>query len=261
MFRALFSILVLFAILWGVYYLYEGKELPLIGGTLGEAKTLASAKTALALHRDLSDRPITLRAQGNVVTLTGQVADGNEKKQAENLVRSVTGVEDVENLLEVSPDLESTEPGTERSIGQKLDDAAVGAKVRGALALHKELKDLDLGIRVREGTVYLEGEVESPMQAEAARHWAMTIEGVERVESFLRVPEAEATDEELANQIEQALTGNQNLHDYNLNVVLHQGILVLEGEVATGAERDLAGMLAERIAGDRRLKNDIRVVR
>ena len=90
MFRALFSILVLFAILWGIYYIYEEKELPLVGGTLAEAKTLASVKAALALHRDLSDRPITVRAQGNVVTLTGEVADANEKDQAGNLVRSVT---------------------------------------------------------------------------------------------------------------------------------------------------------------------------
>jgi osmotically-inducible protein OsmY len=258
-FRALFSILVLFAVLWGIYYLYEGKELPLVGGTLGEAKTVASAKAALALHRDLSDRPITVEADGDMITLTGHVADENEKVQAEQVVRSVTGIEVVENLLEVSPDLKSAETGTERSIGQKLDDAAVGTKVRASLALHKDLKDLDLGIRVRSGTVYLEGEVESPVQAETARRWILTVDGVERVENFLRVPEAEQTDGELAERIEDALTGNENLSPYRLRAILRNGTLVLVGEVATGAESDLAEMLAERVAGGRKLKNEIRV--
>lgn len=259
MFRALFSILVIFAVLYGVYTLYEEKELPLVGGTLGEAKALASAKAALALHRDLSDRPITVKVDGTEMTLTGQVANANEKDQAENLVRSVTGVEEVRNLLEVSPDLTSAETGTERSIGQKLDDAAVGAKVMAALALHKDLKDIDLGIRVRGGTVYLEGEVESPAQAETARRRVLTVDGVERVESFLRVPEAEESAGELAARIEAALTGNENLSPYRLRATLRNGTLVLEGEVATGAERDLAGMLAERVTGDRKLANEIQV--
>ena len=212
MFRALFSILVIFAVLYGVYTLYEEKELPLVGGTLGEAKALASAKAALALHRDLSDRPITVKVDG-----------------------------------------------TERSIGQKLDDAAVGAKVMAALALHKDLKDIDLGIRVRGGTVYLEGEVKSPAQAETARRRVLTVDGVERVESFLRVPEAEESAGELAARIEAALTGNENLSPYRLRATLRNGTLVLEGEVATGAERDLAGMLAERVTGDRKLANEIQV--
>jgi osmotically-inducible protein OsmY len=174
-------------------------------------------------------------------------------------VRSVDGVDEVENLLEVSSDLESEQAGSERSLGQKLDDAALGAKVRGAFALHRELKNLDLGIRARDGTIYLEGEVESSAQAETARRWAITVGGVDRVESFLRVREAEETAEELAAQVEATLATNENLHDYQLSVAVRDGILVLEGEVITGAERELAVLLAERVAGNRKLRNDIRL--
>ena len=141
MFRALFFVLLLVALAWGLFYLYEGGELPFVGGTIGDAGTTASVKAALALHRDLSQRSISVRTRDAVVLLTGEVASEEEKREAETLARSVDRVRGVDNLIAVTPDLQFEDRSSERTLGKRLDDTVLATKVKGAFALHRELKD------------------------------------------------------------------------------------------------------------------------
>ncbi|MFQ5792243.1 MAG: BON domain-containing protein [Acidobacteriota bacterium] len=259
MIRALFYLLILAGLAWGAFQLLEKGELPVVGEAFDDAKLLASVKAALALHRDLSHRPISVGARGGVVTLTGEVAGASEKRGAEDVAASVEGVQRVENLIAVNADLAPSEADKGRSLGQRLDDAALLAKVKAALALHRELSKLDVKVSVQKGTVYLEGEVRDPQQAELARDWVLSLGGVSGVEDRLRVSGESGSTPELAARIEAALTQNENLRAYGLTVSVRQDTLVLRGEVATGAERQLAELLAERLIGDRKLQNEIRV--
>jgi len=258
-FRALSYLLILFALAWIAFHYLEEGELPVVGGSFSDATTLASVKAALALHRDLSRRPISVRARGGVVTLTGEVASSDEKQEVEDLVSSVDGVDDVENLVSVSPDLSSDEPGNQRSLGDRLDDATLTAKVKAAFALHRELKNLDVNVHAREGTVYLEGTVENPSLAEAALAWARTVDGVQDVENLLDIGGQRETADQLAARVERVLGQNESLGRYGLNAVVRNGVIVLEGEVETGAERQLAELLAERAIGHRDVRNAIRL--
>ena len=261
MFRALFYLLVIFALAWTAFHFYEEGELPIVGGSFGDAKTLASVKAALALHRDISERPISVRARGGVVTLAGEVASSDERAKIEDLVLNIDGVDHVENFVAVSPDLRSTKSGQERSLGERLDDATLGAKVRAAFALHRELKELDLVIRAREGTVSLEGNVKSTALADSAIAWALTVNGVEKVDNLLEVGGhgQGQTVGELAARVEDALARNENLHQYRLKASVRNGTIILQGKVENGAERELAELLAERIVGDRNLRNEVRL--
>ena len=262
MFRALFSILFLFVLAWGVFHFYEGGQIPFVGGTVGDAKTTASVKAALALHKELSKRTISVRTRDAIVLLTGEVASVTEKKVAGELVRNVPDVEGLDNLLAVTPELATEAAGQDRSLGQKLDDTALTAKVRGAFALHKHLKDLDISVRVREATVLLDGVVQTRNQMELARAWAQQVDGVQQVESFLEVKEEGQTGqtiEQLAERVESILMQNDNLASYRLRASAVGGNVVLDGEVETSAERELAELLAERITGQDRLRNRIEV--
>jgi osmotically-inducible protein OsmY len=259
MFRALFLVLLLIAVVWAVFYFYEGSEIPFIGGTLGDAKTTASVKAAFSLHRDLSRRPISVRTRDAVVLLSGEVASELEKREAENLVRSLDGVRGVDNLIAVTPDLKSEAASSDRTLGQRLDDTTLATKVKGAFALHRELKDLDISIDVREATVYLEGRVGTRAEAELAREWASSIEGVRAVENLLQLTDVEESADQLVTRVESTLAKNENLRGYSLRARVRDGTVVLEGVVRTGAERELAELLAERVTGGRELRNDIRV--
>jgi hyperosmotically inducible protein len=259
MFRALFVIVLLVAIAWGLFYLYKGGSIPFVAGTVGDAKITASVKAALALHADLSRRPISVRTRDAIVLLTGEVASDEEKIAAGDLVTNVPGVEGVDNLIGVTPGLETELAETSRSLGQRLDDTALAAKVKGAFALHRDLKDLNINVDVRDRTVFLDGIVETREQAESARNWANQVEGVEGVESALEAKGSGETADHMAERIQSILRQNENLAGYKLRASAVGGTVVLEGAVATGAELELAELLAERIAGKDKLTNRITV--
>ena len=259
MFRALFLVLLLIVLAWGLFHFYEGGQIPFVGGTVGDAKTTASVKAALALHKELSHRTISVRTRDAIVLLTGEVANVAEKKVAGELVRNVPGVEGVDNLIAVTPELAEETDESDRSLGQKLDDTALTAKVRGAFALHRDLKDLDISVQVREATVLLDGSVQTRDQMDLARTWAQQVDGVQRVESSLEVKEEGQTAEQMAERVESVLLQNDNLASYRLRASTVGDDVVLEGEVETSAERELAELLAERITGTEKLRNRIEV--
>ena len=257
MFKGLFYLVLLFLVSWGAYRYYEDQELPIVGGNLDDAASLASVKAAIALHRDLAGRPISVRSRKGVVTLSGQVASDSEKEEAEGIAASVVGIERIENLMAVDPELASELDGTaanRRSLGQRLDDVSLAAKVKASLTLHKELKGLDITVSARDGTVYLEGTVETPEQSEIAAARASAVTGVDRMENSLRL---DGSIEELAEQITEALAESENLEGYDLLARAADGSIILQGGVETKAERELAEVLAQRVAGKRDVINRI----
>jgi hyperosmotically inducible protein len=263
LFRGLFYLAVLLALVWGAYSYYQNKELPLVGGSLDDAATLASVKTAFALHRVLADRPISVRTRQGIATLTGEVGSDAEVVEAEGIAASVPGIEQIENLLAVNPDLidegagspdEDDEANVERSLGQRLDDVSLAAKVKTALSLHKDLKTLNISISARDGVVSLDGAVETPEQAEAAERRVAAVVGVQRVENRLGL---DGHIEKIAERITEELGENSNLDTYQLRAIANDGKIVLQGRVETGAERELAELLARQIAGRRVVVNEI----
>ena len=260
LFRALFFLVVLFALAWGAFHVVETGEIPVLGQKLGDAKTLASVKAALALQASLSARPISVRVRDGEVTLTGEVASDQERARAEALVSSLEGVEHVENLIAVTPALVKEKSPAGVSIGQRLDDAALAAKVKAAFALHRDFSHLDVAVEAHQGAVVLEGRVETPEQEKMARRWAASVEGVQSVESRLRSPKDAGPESVLASRIEEALAGNAYLGKYGLRARLEAAdTLVLEGEVETGAERQLAELLAHEAAEGETIRNAIRI--
>lgn len=254
MFRGLFYLVLLFLLVWGAYRYYEDRELPIVGGSFDDAATLASVKAALALHRDLAGRPISVRSRKGVVTLSGEVASDAERKEAEGIAASVVGIERIENLMAVNPDLFGQRVGEGRSLGQRLDDVSLAAKVKAALALHKDLKGADITVTARNGTVYLEGAVENREHEETATRRASAVIGVEKVESRL---ELDGRIDRIAGQVTKELSENENLSKYDLRATVIDGGIVLGGRVQTNAERELAELLAQRIAGSRDVINRI----
>jgi osmotically-inducible protein OsmY len=258
-FRGLLYLVLLFLVLWGGYRYYENQELPIVGGSLDDAANLASVKAAFALHRDLAERPISVRSRKGVVTLSGQVASDAEKEEAGDIAASVVGIERIENLMAVNPELtpELTDDevaNRRRSLGQRLDDVSLAAKVKASITLHKELKGLDIMVRARDGTVYLEGTVETPEQSEIASRRASVVTGADRVENELLL---DGSIEELADEITEALADSENLEKYDLRASAADGSIILQGRVETNAERELAELLAQRVAGSRDVINRI----
>ena len=99
----------------------------------------------------------------------------------------------------------------------------------------------------------LSGEVSTDKQRSLAVDVARHTAGVAGVVDQIRVrgdgarPPAAGPERRAA--VERALAGNPNLARYLLTVDIRDGFVVLKGRVRSGAERDLAGLLARDAAG------------
>ena len=195
MFRFLFklafrlvSLVLLLGIAFVVYHLYTSGQLPYIQKAVEDTAVTGSIKAAFAVHRDLSKRPIDIETNGRVVTLSGEVASEEERDSAEELAVNVEGVESVENRLAVDATLGEVEADpSPKSLGQRLDDAALLTKIRTALHLDREARKIDVDIQVSAGRVVLRGEVPTEELADRIRTRVASVGGVESLDDELEL--------------------------------------------------------------------------
>lgn len=187
-FRAV-SLVIVLGIAFIVYHLYTSGQLPYIRQVVEDTAVTGSVTAAFAVHRDLSERPIDIATEEGVVTLSGAVGSKAERESAEELASHVEGVEGVDNRLEVDPKLGSNEDAEHesRSLGQRIDDAALLTKIRTALHLDREVREIELDIQVSEGRVIVRGEVPSEELAERIRTRVASVGGVETLDDELEL--------------------------------------------------------------------------
>jgi osmotically-inducible protein OsmY len=74
-----------------------------IGTGLNDGWLWTKARFELAAADDLRDSTINVDVENAVVTLTGTVANAQQKAKAESTVKALDGVKSVKNMLKVSP--------------------------------------------------------------------------------------------------------------------------------------------------------------
>jgi hyperosmotically inducible periplasmic protein len=256
-FSRLFALVVLLALVAAGLYFWKGgpsgfkiQGLGDVGEKIEDAKVLASAKAALGLNRTLKPYAIAVSVEAAVATLRGEVPSEGVRQQAEAVVAAVPGVKQVVNHLQVSAKAAATETSPGRSLGESLDDGTLEVQARLALSLRKELQGTDITVKVFRKELTLGGEVVSAEQRTVALATARDVAGVENVVDRIRLGRGGTKDQaqpspRAAEAAEAALRSNPNLKNYNLTVADLGGHLVVRGRVRTGAERDLAGLLAQ----------------
>lgn len=256
--KRLLALLVLLALaavafyLWapGTGYLRKPKEaMASVKDTVLEAKTTGAVKAALELNRDLEPYPINVDTVADgVVVLRGEVPQAEIRTTAERVAGAVPSVRQVKNELRINPNLtQKTESG--RTLGENLDDKALEAKVHLALSLRRELKGTDLSVNAFRKDVTLKGEVESEAQHTLAVEVARQTRDVQNVADQIRIKGQAGAGGSGAQEVERALKANPHLAAYDIKVSQEGGRLVLRGRVKTGAEKDLAGLVAKESGG------------
>jgi hypothetical protein len=250
--KRLFALIVLLALVGGALYYYWGLpsgdrgRLGVVGHRLQDAKVTASVRAALALNRHLRPCPIEVATENGVVTLRGQVPAPDLSDLAGRVAGAVPEVVQVVNHLQLVAGPTASVPEA-RTIGENLDDRSLEVQVRLALSLRRELGGTDITVSVFRRQVTLSGDVAREAQREVALEAARAVSGVSGVTDDIKV-RGEATP---AGRVgaESAIRANPNLAPYGLKVEEERGKLVLRGRVRTGAEKDLAGLLARQGAG------------
>jgi osmotically-inducible protein OsmY len=183
---------------------------------------------ALDWEPSLDATRIGVAATGGVVTLTGQVPSYADRFTVERVIKQMTGVKGLVNDLEVRL------PGDARRTDTDLASAAVKALEWDVQVPHQNIK-----LRVADGWVTLDGQVEWQYQREAAERAVRHLLGVRGVSNQITLM-ARVTPMDLKNRIEAAFKRNAELDARKIRVETRGSTVVLDGAVHSWAERDQA---------------------
>jgi osmotically-inducible protein OsmY len=114
---------------------------------------------------------ISVSAFNSTILLTGQVHKTAQKTEAEQIVRNVTGINEIHNLLTVSS---TPSPLT------RISDTWITAKIKSTLIATNEIDPSQIKVITENGTVYLMGIIPHE-QADIAVEIARTTDGVQNV--------------------------------------------------------------------------------
>jgi len=159
------------------------KMLDEVASEASDIRIHATLETRLAESDELSALMINTDVQDGVVTLKGDVATDAQRELATEMARSIDGVREVDNQL----NLTSVEPGIAERVAANATDAAITASVKTRLLASDNTSGLDVDVDTDDQVVTLTGEVGTETERELAGLIAANTNGVDSVINELDV--------------------------------------------------------------------------
>jgi osmotically-inducible protein OsmY len=122
------------------------------------------------------------------------------------------------------------------------------------------LKDDSINAKSKEGVVTLTGVVAEESHRSLAQETVASLPGVKDVDNQLELKEgsaAETSDGWIGTQVKYSLLYNKHVSGLKTQVLVNEGIVTLQGEAETQAQKDLAGAYAKDIKGVKDVKNEM----
>ncbi|GAB2616628.1 BON domain-containing protein [Emticicia sediminis] len=188
---------------------------------------------------------IGVTAIDGVVTLTGTVDSYAKKSEAEEAAKKVSGLKALVEKIEIK--FSST---------WKKDDAEIANEILNALKWDWEIPSEDIVVKVENGWVRLEGEVQWNYQREAAKKAAKRLSGVLGVTNDIKLS-AETHDAIEKKDIQDALTRNWSISEQDIEVKVLGNKVTLNGSVDSFYQRDEAGRIAWNAPGVTSVDNEL----
>jgi osmotically-inducible protein OsmY len=174
----------------------------------------------------LKSANIGVAVKNGIVTLSGNVDNYSQKTEAEKAAKKVTGVkaiaEDIQ--ISVSPALEKT-------------DADIAESVMNALKWHAAVPEERIKVKVENGVVTLEGEVEWEYQRNSAKNAVKNLLGVRNLTNLITIrPRIAAFD--VRTKISQALHRTATVDAEKVTIEVDGNKVILNGRVRSFAEKE-----------------------
>lgn len=214
----------------------------------------STAKASYVFKTFLKGDDIEVQSRDGAVTLTGFVADNNNKSLAQETVAGLPGVRSVDNRLMVKATPDSAES----------PDFWLMTKVKGTLLFHRNVSGFKTEVHVQDGIVTLQGEAPSRAQKYLAEEYARDVEGVRAVNNEMTVAKASAEertmgekidDASITAQVKLALLYHRSTSALNTSVNTEDGVVTLSGQAKNTAEMDLAAKIASEVNGVEVVRN------
>ena len=163
-------------------------------------------------------------------------------------------------------------------VKQEASDAWLDGKLETTLLFNENLNSFDIDTKVKNGTAWLKGSVESDIDRDLAEEVAKSIEGIDEVRNELTV-DAKAKEKAkqskdfaadwewreaimnatLTAKVKSKLLMNEHTSGLDINVDSAQGVVTLTGEVDSEQEADLAEQIAANTEDAREVNNRLMV--
>jgi osmotically-inducible protein OsmY len=215
-------------------------------------------KAALLIDPATDSYEVDASVTDGHVTLTGTVESWAEMRLVEEVVKSVEGVKEVTNDIEL--DFETDRP-----------DSEIKAEVEARLESDGYVYDGLINVSVEDGVVKLSGSVGSATERMYALGdaWVTGVKDVDigelevkwwlREEMRRESKYADRTDEEVAANIKDALIYDPRVSSFDVDVEVKNGVATLTGIVDNLKAKKSAERDAENTIGAWRVENYIRV--
>ena len=261
---ALAAVLVLASSSWAI---------PSSAADAPDAWITTKAKMALLMAEDVSATAVRVDTTDGKVTLHGTVSSADEKARAERAARSVEGVRELRNLLQVVE-----KPRQETAA---VADEALSTEIGKRLDADPALRDSKIGVKsTNRGVVLLDGDARTLSAHLRALEVARAVPGVKRVASEIKSPDTLADDEIwrdaksdsktattsaakdawITTAAKVRLIANSDTPARDINVDTLGGVVTLFGTVPTEAARRAAEMEIKKVDGVKSVDNDLQVV-
>jgi osmotically-inducible protein OsmY len=196
----------------------------------------------------IDETEIGVAVKDGIVTLTGTVEGYGKKLAAREAAHRVVGVLDVVDNVEVK---------WSGIRGQ--DDAEIAQAVRFALEWDVFVPDQKIRSTVSHGRVTLEGEVTTLRERDDAERAVRSLEGVKGVSNFLVVVPTKVDSKEVRSSIENALERRAEREAKNIQILVGDGTVTLEGRVRTWPEKSAILETVRHAPGVREVKDRLAI--
>lgn len=203
-----------------------------------------------AAHVGRPGHPVSVRVEGNLVTLEGDVSDVAAKKMAVEAAGSVPGVRGVIDRLRIGrPEMNGNGALRTAVCKRLLDDpdfrnCTIRAHIKGQLeTLREQGADASgrIAVSVEDGVVTLTGDVISLTHKRKAGVLAWWSQGCRDVINALVVtPPEEDNDDEIADALRLVLEADRRVHAEQIAIRSEDHVVTLEGVVASQDEKRIA---------------------
>lgn len=194
----------------------------------------------------LNAAEIGVTVKDGVVTLTGSVDSYSKKFEAEDAAKNVAGVKAVVEKIEIK---------FSSGMGKK-DDNEIANEILNAYKWNWEVPNDKVKVKVEDGWVVLEGELQYNYQKEAAKRAINNLDGIKGVTNKIKI-KSETHDEIEKMDIKNALRRNWSIHDEDIEVKVSGNRVTLNGTVNSFYQRDEAERIARNAPGVWTVDNEL----
>ena len=249
-----------------------------------DAAVTTSVQAKYFADATVKGHQIDVDAEKGVVTLTGTVDNDAQKARAVQLAQQVDGVTRVEDRLRVEAPRPGTTPAGRPAEGDTADtdpndvnQSWITSKIQSQYFLSPDVKGRNIDVTTHvNGAVTLRGTVETAAERQEAVRIARATDGVREVNDELRVtgdasarpadasrdrdPGGDLGDGWTTAKIQAKYFLDGEVKGHEINVTTNNGVVTLQGQVESAAEKRQAVALARSTDGVSDVRDELKIV-